>query len=41
MAFMFGALPMLLLSPILAPVLLIAETANRIGDFLAPYFSLF
>ena len=41
MAFMFGALPMLLLSPILAPVLLIAEAANRIGELLAPFFSLF
>lgn len=38
MAFIFGALPMLLLSPILAPFLLIAEAANRIWDFIAPFF---
>ncbi len=37
MAFMFGVLPMLLLSPILAPFLLIAEAANRIREFIAPY----
>ncbi len=34
MAFIFGALPMLLLSPFLA----IAEAANRIWDFIAPFF---
>lgn len=39
MAFIFGVLPMLLLSPILAPFLLIAEAANRIWEFIAPFFS--
>lgn len=38
MAFIFGALPMLLLSPILAPLLLIVEAVDRIWDLIAPYF---
>ncbi len=38
MAFMFGVLPMLLLSPILAPLLLIVEGANRLWELIAPYF---
>ena len=41
MAFVFGALPMLLLSPILAPFLLIEEAAERIRELIAPYFRLF
>ncbi len=38
MAFMFGVLPMLLLSPILAPFALIEEAAKRIWEFIAPFF---
>ena len=38
MAFIFGAIPMLLLSPILAPLLLIVEAADRIWERIAPYF---
>ncbi len=38
MAFMFGVLPMLLLSPILAPLAWIAEAANRLWELIAPYF---
>ena len=38
MAFMFGVLPMLLLSPILAPFALISEAANRIWELIAPFF---
>ena len=41
MAFIFGALPMLLLSPILAPFLMIAEAAERIREFIALYLPLF
>ncbi len=41
MAFMFGVLPMLLLSPILAPLLLITEAADRIWDLISPWFPLF
>ena len=41
MAFMFGALPMLLLSPVLAPLLLITEAADRIWDLISHWFPLF
>lgn len=41
MAFIFGVLPMLLLSPILAPFLLIEEVLGKIWDLIAQYFSLF
>ena len=38
MAFIFGALPMLLLSPILAPLLVIVEAADRIWDRISSFF---
>lgn len=38
MAFMFGVLPMLLLSPILAPFALIEGAANKIWELIAPLF---
>ena len=41
MAFIFGVLPMLLLSPILAPLLLITEAADRLWELIARYFPLF
>lgn len=38
MAFIFGALPMLLLSPILAPLALIEEAVQKIWELIAPFF---
>lgn len=41
MAFVFGVLPMLLLSPILAPIALIEGAAQRIGELIEELISLF
>ena len=38
MAFMFGVLPMLLLSPLLAPFALIEGAVNKIWEFIVSYF---